>query len=118
MAEVTTAGYQDVRDYLEANWVYIELRDDADNPVMRLDTTDERVEWTHESEDQVLVLKVTLQGDDEDVTLPQKFEGSVIYKQAEGGDALTPVESFTIFEMAAEEDQLTVKHKLEVPQVV
>ena len=28
MAEITNAGYQDLRDHMQSTWKYIELRDD------------------------------------------------------------------------------------------
>ena len=34
---------QDIRDYIQANWKYIELRDESLNPVLRIGIEDPRV---------------------------------------------------------------------------
>ena len=36
MSVVQNAGYQDIRDYIQANWKYIELRDDEQDSVLRI----------------------------------------------------------------------------------
>lgn len=117
MAEITSAGYQSVRDFIEANWVYIELRDDTSTPVLRLGVSDSRVSWTHNPGDQVLELTVVLKGSDADVPLGTTFGGSAIFDVGTGGSALSE-ETFTPFTISVDEDQLTVKHRIEVPRVV
>lgn len=117
MAEITAKAYQDLRDYITANWKYIELRDGAESPVIRIGVDDPRVTWTNEVEAQTLELTVTIKGTDSDVTLPCTFASSAIYKVASGGEAYS-VESFSAFAMEGEGDELTVKHQIQVPQVV
>lgn len=117
MAEITNAGYQSIRNYIENTWKFIELRDDAGAPILRLSTDDPRVTFTHAPESQVLELSIVIKGDDAGITLPQKFQSSVIFDQEAEGDALTPVEEFALFEMATTEDQITVRHRIEVPRV-
>ena len=36
MAEITQAAYQNLRDYIQVNWKYIELQDDLSNVIVRL----------------------------------------------------------------------------------
>jgi len=117
MAEITAQAYQALRDYIESNWIYIELRDDVGTAIMRLDTSDVRVNWTHTAGAQTLELTVVLTGSDADITLPQTFASSAIYNVATGGDALS-VENFVAFNMQNDADELTIKHQIEVPQVV
>ncbi|MDE5415488.1 hypothetical protein [Alkalihalobacterium chitinilyticum] len=117
MQEITLAGYQNIRTHMENSWKFIELRDDAGNPVVRLSTDDPRVSWTHAPDAQTLELSIVLKGDDAEISLPQKFNSSVIFGQASGGDALAPVTDFALFEMATTEDQITVRHRIEVPRV-
>lgn len=117
MAEVTTEAYQDLRDYIEDNWDYIEFRDDADNPVVRLGVSDPRIEWSHTAGDQELEITAVLRGDDGDITTPQTISKSLIFKQDTGGDPLS-VEELTEFTIEQDDDELTVKHKIQVPQIV
>lgn len=118
MAEITQVGYQGIRDYIEANWKFIELRDADGAKIVRLDTSDERVSFTHAPGAQTLELSIVITGSNAEITLPQTFAASVIFTSADGADAVTAVESFSPFEMTMEEDQITVRHRIEVPQTV
>jgi len=118
MAEILGAGYQDLRDYIEANWIWIELRDDTNTPILRVDTSDPRVSWTHTPGDQVLELTIVVSGSDADITPPQTFRYSAIFKTGPTGGHLFSVEEFTPFTIETVDDQLTVRHQIEVPQVV
>lgn len=57
-----------------------------------------------------------LSGSDEDVNLPQTFAGSRIFNTASGGDVLS-TETFTSFTLEADEDEITVRHQLQVPLI-
>jgi hypothetical protein len=117
MAEINTAGYQSIRDYIQANWKYIELRDDLGAAILRLSPSDSRVTWTHLAGDQTLKLQIVVKGSDSDIPLPQTFSSSAIYSVVTGGSAFS-VESFTSFTMETDQDELTVIHSIQVPQVV
>lgn len=117
MAEVTSQAYQNLRDYIQSNWNYIELRDDTNTPILRINTSDSRVTWTHTPGSQTLELSCVITGSDADITLPQTFASSAIYNVASGGNAYS-VETFTAFTMSNDADQLTIKHQFEVPQIV
>lgn len=117
MAEIKEQGYQDIRSYIQSNWKYIELRDSDNVAVLRLDPTDNRVSWTHIEGSQTLELTVVVKGSDTEITLPQTFQTSAIYKVAVDGDAYSE-ESFTPFTMEGTNDELTVKHQIQVPQIV
>lgn len=118
MAEITQKAYQDLRDYIQATWKYIEIRDDKDTPIMRLEVgVDPRVNWSHSANAQTLEITAVISGDDVDVTLPKTFAKTAIYKVATGGDAYS-VEAFSAFTMESLADELTIKHQIEVPQVV
>lgn len=118
MAEITQTGYQNIRDHIEANWRFIELQDDAGAKVVRLDPADPRVTWTHAPGADVLELSVVINGSDADITLPQVFNASAIYTSADATEPVTAVESFSLFEMEMDEDQITVRHRIQVPQTV
>lgn len=119
MSVIKADGYQAIRDYIEANWTYIELRDGTQAPIVRLPVSDARVTWTHNPGAQTLEVTVVVRGNDADITslLPKTFAGAAIYKAAVGGVAMSE-ETFTAFNMASASDQLTVKYQIEVPQIV
>ena len=118
MAEITQVGYQGIRDFIEANWKFIELKDDKGAKIVRLDTTDERVSFTHTPGAKTLELSIVITGSDVEVSLPQTFAASAIFTSADGTEAVTAVEAFSPFEMTMAEDQITVRHRIEVPQTV
>lgn len=118
MSVVQNAGYQDIRDYIQANWKYIELRDENQNPVLRIGIEDSRVTWTHTAGAQTLEMTCVIKGDDPDIAplLPQTFAGAALFKVSSGGSAMSE-EEFTTFTMSSENDQLTIIYQLEVPQI-
>lgn len=116
MAEISEDGYEDIRDHIESTWVYLELRDDADSQIIRVDDSDSRLSWTHSDGDQTLEYTITVSGSDSDISPPQTFEKSALYKEDSGGDYMS-LESFTQFTIETSDDQLTVKHQVQVPQV-
>lgn len=118
MSVVQNAGYQDIRDYIQANWKYIELRDEEQDPVLRIGIEDPRVTWTHTTGAQTLEMTCVIKGSDSDVAslLPQTFAGAALFKVASGGSAMSE-EVFTNFTMSSASDQLTIVYQLEVPEV-
>lgn len=116
MAEITSTGYQSIRDFIEDDWTYIELRDGSGSAIIRIDVTDPRVSWTHSAGAQTLELTCIIKGSDSDITPPKTFQYSALYSVASGGSPHS-VEEFTPFTIGAAEDELTVKHRIEVPQV-
>lgn len=117
MAEITSQAYQDLRDYIQSNWQYIELRDDSNNAILRLSPSDNRVMWTNNAGDQTLKLQIVVKGSDSDITLPKTFASSHIFNVATGGTSFSN-ETFTPFTMSTDQDELTVIHSIQVPQVV
>lgn len=116
MANATTFAYEDLRSYIVNNWNHVELRDSLGNPVLRISTSDTRVSWTHEAGSQILELTIIIQGSNSDVQLPQEFGQSAIFKTVSGGNPVS-VENFPVFTMEGIGDQLTIKHRIEVPRM-
>ncbi len=121
-AEIKTAGYQSIRDLMEANWIFIELRSSMGSPWGRLEVgEDPRVYWSHEPNSRTLEITVELKGDDGDLDVgssgPVEFGQSGLYLADTGGDELSS-NTFTSVTLEVEEDQLVVKHRVEVPVVV
>ncbi|MED4374307.1 hypothetical protein P9274_00985 [Schinkia azotoformans] len=115
MAEITSQAYDNLRNYIQTNWNYIELRNDSGTPIIRLNTTDLRVTSTLEG--QTVKLQVIVKGSDTDITYPITISSSAIYDVATGGNAYS-VESFTPFTIESDQDELTVIHNIEIPKIV
>lgn len=116
MAEISQAGYQLLRGYIQSNWNYIELQDENNARVIRVSTADSRCTWTHTAGDRTLKLQLVISGSDTEITLPKTVTKSVIYNVATGGNAIS-TESFAPFTFESNEDELTVIHNIEVPKV-
>jgi hypothetical protein len=123
MAQITSDGYQDLRDRIQANWTYIELRDDAaggtgGDPIVRIAETDPRVSWIHSGGAQALQLRVVLTGSDADVPVPVTIRSSAIYKVSSAGSAMS---AETLVEgdatINADPDSVTITHTIEVPDI-
>ncbi len=124
MAEITEAGYQDLRDYVEGAWSFVEIRDDSaagagGAAVVRLDPSDPRVEWVHAPSAQVLQIRVTLRGDDGDITPPVTLRSAALYDAGTGGSAYAE-EVFSEGDAVinSESDEVTVTFDVEVPQLL
>ena len=115
--EVTENGYQSIRDFIQANWIYHSLRDDEDAEIIRVSPSDARCGWTHTAGAQVLELTTTVTGADADITPAQTFAGSELYDVSSGGEPLAD-ETFAAFTIETDSDELTTKHRLEIPRVV
>ncbi len=126
MAEISEAGYENLRDSMEGNplpWKYIELQTSTGLKITRrqigLAGRGATLE-ARENGGQTIVFKVVVNGGDPGMpTLPVTVAKSVI-KDQDSDEALglsieTLSTSFTFQESA---DQLTVYHKVQVPEVV
>lgn len=117
--EITAEGYLDIRNYIESasGWPWVEVRDDTSTPWGRFNTTDPRVEWTHEVGANPLELSISLTGSDADMTLPETFAEVAFFKEEIGGDALAagPITNVTLEQTT---DQLVIKAQVEVPEIV
>lgn len=126
MAEISEAGYENLRDAMEGNplpWKYIELQTSIGTKITRrqigLAGSGATLE-ARENGGQTIVFKVVVNGGDPGMpTLPVTAAKSVIKDQdsdeAPGLSIETLSTSFTFQESA---DQLTVYHKVQVPEVV
>ena len=115
--EIREAGYQTIRDFIESDWDYIELRDDDDSQVTRIQISeDDLAQWVHASDAQVLEVEVEVQGEDDDIPLDTTFTGSALYNEESGGDELS-FDDFSSALIGSEGDILIVTHEIEVPQL-
>lgn len=117
MTEITEPAYQDIRNYIQTNWTYMELRDVENTPIIRIRIGgDARAKWVHTANARTLMAEVTVQGSDADIPVPCTIARSVIYKGAVGGEAFSE-ETITPFYIMDESDRCTITHHIEVPMV-
>lgn len=134
MAEIRADGYIAIRTFITSNWKQVLIFNDLGEEVKRLSVDDNKVKWTHEKEtreeyvgndkygrpiyDQVeyesnqeLELTINLTG--ADFTLPATISKCVIRYE----DKEISSENFQPFTFETANDQLTIKHKIQVPAV-
>lgn len=125
MAELTPAGYTQLRTGSPVSEWFIELRDDNNQPipifpgpVNRLSGADSRVTVSDDTGSQTITISVQLDSDDVGATPgnPVTVEASVLYAAVSGGNPLTSVEGFDPFTWSAPGDEGTINHHVEVPE--
>ena len=117
MADVSAAAYADVRDYIQTNWTHFELRDGAGAQILLVDiAADTRLSWTHAAGANPLEVTGVFTGSDLDIPAAQVAGGSALYKGAAG--SMMHAETFaSTFTFNNDADQLTVRHRVEVPDI-
>ena len=113
---LTSLGYQDIRDMVQANWTHIQLSKYDGTPIIRLNCGDPRVAWTHNPGAQVLELTITLKGSDVDYAIPNTFGLIELYKLDSGGVPLTH-DLFTPQSISTVSDTLYLKYRIQIPKV-
>lgn len=121
MAEISQAGYADLRNYVQDNWAYIGIKDLSGAAIMRVSNqNDSRCTWTHTPGAATLEVTTVLSGADlvaAGATLPIQIHTSAFYKEAIAGAQLTPDEPLTPADViiATNEDVVTIKSRLQIP---
>jgi len=114
MAEISTAAYQDLRNYIQTNWKYIELQNESGTSIVRLSPSDSRV--TSVIEGNKVKLTIVLKGSDADIVEPLTFVKSVIYNVATGGTPFS-TETYEPFTLVGADDEITVNHSIQIPVI-
>lgn len=115
MTQITDYAYGKIRDYAISNFNYLEIQDDLGTPIKRFSTAD-GLTITLNAETQEIEYKVVVSGADTSFT-NTTVSNSVIYDSV---DSTNPIaqEPFMPFTFESTEDELTVIHKLQIPQIV
>ncbi len=116
MAEITNFAYMEIRDLLEGKIKYIELRDDIGAKIIRIPITDERVTHVYDRTKQEQTYSVLIKGTDADIPIPCTFASTALFETLDSTEAIS-VEQTTSFQLNAEVDELTITHKLQVPEI-
>lgn len=115
MGNIHEHGYELLRTHIIANWKYLELQTPTGAVLKRFSQAD-GLSITGSPTSPTIEYRITVTGITPEFT-GKKVNKSVIYAVATGG---TPIatESFTEFTFVENEDELTVKHVIEVPKVI
>lgn len=126
--ELRESGYQDLRDAADPTapspdpWAYVELRDDEDEPITRLEIeVDERAGWVHTGSSQYLRAEIEIAATDDDIQAddenPVTIVGTASYAVADAGEEKGFDETHPIT-LAHESDEVVVTHTIEIPEVI
>jgi hypothetical protein len=123
MSELTAAGYQTLKDYVNSSsgtpnaWDYIEIYDDAGNPVTRVSITgDGRCSWGDADGDNLLQITFDVTGSDGDISTPVTLQKSAIWNASSGGSQCTAKEQFANATLNQAGDNVTITHSINIPQ--
>lgn len=116
MAEINQYGYQKIREFVIANWKYLEVRTPTGVVLKRFSVTD-GLTITGTSASTELVYKVVISGSDA-TFIGQSVGKSVLFDSAVSTNAIATENLSTSFTFESAEDELTIIHKLQVPKVL
>jgi len=116
---LNTAGYEDLRNYVQNNWQYVALIDDSGTEITRINIpNDSRASWASGSGNNPLKVEIVVEGGDSDVDVQSNgaitFLKVASYKVSGGGSNLGD-ETFTNATLEASQDELTITHTIEIP---
>jgi len=117
MADITSAGYDDIRAYIKNNWKIIKLYDSGNNEKISLEIgVDNRigVSWTAGSSK--IIYTLLLKGSDSDISplLPLTLAGIGIFKN--GVNSALVYEIFAPQTISSTNDVLYLTLELQIPK--
>lgn len=113
MSQVTNYAYNKIQNFLASNVTYLELQDESGTPIKRFSTLN-GLTINNDTSNQTITYEVTVSGDNN--FLNKTVSQSILYDVANGGEPIA-IESFIPFTFESEEDELTIRHKIQVPQL-
>jgi hypothetical protein len=123
MAELTSEGYQSLRDFavsattIPNEWDFIEIYDDTGSAVTRVSITgDSRCQWTDVDGDAILKVEFDVTASDSDISYPVTLSSSAIWDSSSGGRQITAKELMADATFNQGGDNVTVTHTVEIPQ--
>jgi len=114
MANINQYGYEKIRSWILGSWTFLELRS-PDGTVLKRFGVADGLTITGNATTQELEYRLVVNGDA--TFLGQTVGKSVLFDSADSTNAIA-TEVFTAFEFLSADDQLTVNHRLQVPQIV
>jgi len=122
--EINESGYETLRASVNSGvaapdpWDYIELIDDTGATETRVSVSgDPRASWTTTETDQTQQVEITVTGADADISTPVTISGSAL--KASDSDSAPEKHRDTMSDavLAEDQDELIVRHNVEIPQV-
>lgn len=114
--EINQYGYQKIREFVIANWKYLEVRTPTGTVLKRFGTADGLVITGNGSTPEISY-KLVIKGSDA-LFANQTVGKSVIFDSPTGTNAIATESLSTSFTFESADDELTIIHKLQVPQVL
>lgn len=114
MAQISTHGYNDLKEYVAANWNHIAVYNSSVE-LFRISTSDSRVTVGSTAVNPLTITLVLTGSDSELASLPKAVDAVGLFKASAEGECMTGQESFTSFTFEQAADKLTIEMKLEVP---
>jgi len=119
--ELTAAGYKNLREAIQARWLYVSIRNSSDAEIVRLEIAeDARCTWQDNGTPNPTVLEIALSADDVDLSgsLPLTIAGTKLFVGSTGGDSLSE-DTFANATLASADpaDTLTITHNIQVPEI-
>lgn len=121
MATVTTnlsaSAYQDLRNYIESTYQYVEITDNSDTQITRVQIggSDGRAVWSNAENANPLQLTITLSGSNSDIPNPSTIGGLYLHKTATDTDRKNEAVALTIFTIQTTQDTLTITAQIALP---
>lgn len=116
MAQISTEGYNDLKQYVSTTWKHIAVYN-ASTELFRISTEDARVTMGSTVANPLTITLVLEGSDAELTTLPKTVDAVGLFKAASLGNRMTAKEQFTPFTFEQDADKLTIEMKLEVPAI-
>ena len=114
-----SAGYEDVRSYIQSNWTHVALVDDDGNEVTRINiTSDSRSSWSSGSGSNPLEATITVAGGDSDIDVQSNGTITIVQTESYRGNATSTrmaADPFTDATVEATNDEVTITHTIEHP---
>ncbi|MEK5208123.1 hypothetical protein [Psychrobacillus sp. FSL H8-0510] len=114
MAQINNHGYEKIRQYILSSWNYIEVQDTTGIALKRFGIVD-GLQVTGNATTQEIEYKLVITGDS--TFLGKTVGKSILLEVATNGSPIA-TEVFAPFTFESADDQLTIIHKLQVPQIL
>ena len=114
MANLPAGGEDDIRSYIQSNWTFIALTDDAGAEIFRVDVTaDSRFAFSSDSTADPLTISGSVTGGDSDISLPVTVSGSELYKSASDATVRSD-ETFANATLQTSQDTIDIDHSISI----
>jgi hypothetical protein len=114
---IESAGYTDLRSYVESNWTTIALLDSNDSEITRIDLeSDGRVNLVSDSATNPLEYEITITGSDSDISLPVTIDTTEVYKSSSATTRMG-TDTYSDATIKKSQDEVTITHQIALPQL-